>query len=171
MNWMLLAFGVSVLFSLFYWRVIQRAIMLKMRFNLFQIRDDLRRLAIDGKEDKNSFCYKYIEFFICKTIAFGPSLGLASLSWFCWTNRNQPTNENAARFEKEASEHLAQIKNRVMSEVIKMMVVNSPLFDFLASVCATLCWILGKINKAIIYKNAEIYLDDFPKVKGGFQAA
>jgi arginine/lysine/ornithine decarboxylase len=58
-----------------------------------------------------------------------------------------------------------------MSEVIKMMVVNSPLFDFFATACTAVCWILGKINKAIIYNSAEIYMGEFPKVKSSCQAA
>ena len=154
-------FAVCLLCGLFYWYVVQACILQQMRFELFKLRDELRRLALEGKESYSSFAYVYLESFICKCIAFGPYFSLVNLIWF-QIKRPGQTSEESSKFRSEASTALLRLHAQALQQVLKIMILNSPLLVIFAAGLALGCWILGRINRMMIFNIAENLVEEYP---------
>lgn len=74
-----------------YWRcknLYYNSIELEYEYRLFDLRDKLRRSAINGDIDKNSQFFRYLDSSICVTINELPRLNMLSLMMLSWRHRN-----------------------------------------------------------------------------------
>ena len=147
--------------SVFYWQVVRETIIIAIRFRLFARRDLLRRLAIDGKEDRTSFAYCELEEFICKTIAIVPSISLASLIVSMIRNPN-PSSEDVDRFRHEASDELIELLNMTVKDALYTMMLNSPILVTAGGTVVLLLWIGGRFKKMLVYRQVEHFVDELP---------
>jgi len=145
--------------SVFYWHVFRETMLTGIRFRLFARRDNLRRLALDKREDKSSFAYRATEEFMCKVIAIVPSISLASLVVSMIRNPN-PTSDAVDRLRKEASPDLKELMDKTVRDALLIMVLNSPILVGVAIVFGLLLWTVGKINKMFVYRQTEHFIDE-----------
>ena len=156
-------FAVCVIFSVFYWQVFHFVLLKQIRFQLFALRDDARRIAADhGIGESESF--KLIERFICKTIRFSPSISLTSFVMFCAFYRKElaadaATKQELEKFDSEAPQELKSIKESTAKFSLLIMVFNSPWMVFIAMVGALVLLALGKISRIGVYRDAEKFVE------------
>ena len=160
---LMFVFITAILLSLSYWHIVRPVFMHAIRFRLFARRDQLRELAIDGVEDAKSDSYIYLEAFINKTVAFIPSVGLFSFIIYAVLDNRTPSTEYL-RFEEQASADLKEIRNKSIQDALLLMTVNSPVMVMLAAVVGSVLWVCGKINKIMVFTNAENFVDDLRTV-------
>ena len=154
-------FLATILISIFYWNVVRFTLIQALQFRLFSVRDQLRRLAIEGKVDSKEFSYKYLESLMCKTIAIVPSVSLAAFLFYALRNKNK-MSENAVRFEAESPAALTNLKLTTTRYAIFIMMTNSPIL-FIVSACgAFLFWLLGKISQMSIFSSTELFIGEIP---------
>src|SRR5262245_5404496 len=91
--WVSVIFAVCGMLSLFYWFVVRRVLVRVVKFQLFAKRDRLRMMAIEKMENPKSFAYTDLEDYICKVIAYMPSLSLAQFIWFLWRADSGPSED------------------------------------------------------------------------------
>lgn len=157
----ILIFIVCCMVSVFYWHVLQATVLRAIRFKLFARRDRLRRLAIEEEVDYNSFAYRSLEGFICKTVSVVPSISLASLIVFSIRHPNLKSEE-MERFRKEASPELRGILQKTAGDALLIMTFNSPILGVVAGTIVLVLWGIGRINKIFVYTQAEQFVDDLP---------
>lgn len=158
---LILFFITTLLISVFYWRIAHVVLVRHIRYRLFARRDVLRRMAIDGREDKKSFSYQECESFICKTISVLPSISLASFIWFSFRNSNEPCPESE-RLRKEASPELCKLLDKTVKDALIIMFLNSPLLFSFGAVASLLLWLAGRFNGMRVYEHAECFVDELP---------
>ena len=161
MHYLIILFLSCCLVSIFYWHVIQPVLLRVIRFRLFEKRDQLRRLAIESKEDHTSFAYRGVESLICKTLAVIPAVSFISFIWFAVRNVDKK-DENVERLRKEASPLLLEIAEKTVSDALFIMALNSPIMILFAAFIALCLWVVGCINKLAIYQKTEDFIDDLP---------
>lgn len=149
-----------LMLGVFYWYVVQVCILQKMRFELFKLRDELRRMASEGQESPTSFAYVYLESFICKCIAFGPYFSLVNLIWL--QIKKPESSEGSGRFKVEASKPLLNLQAQALRQVLQIMVLNSPVFVIFAAGLGLAAWVLGRINKMMLLNFAENLVEEYP---------
>src|SRR5664279_3739872 len=88
-------FACCVIFSIFYWHVFHFIILKRIRFQLFEMRDEVRRIAAESNlgGDKH---FKQLERFICKTIAYSPRISLSSFVLFSISHQKEMLSDDAA---------------------------------------------------------------------------
>jgi hypothetical protein len=155
---LILFFGGCVLLSVFYWEVFHVVVLRGLRFRLFALRDETRRVAAE-RGLANSYLYKDLEKFICKTICFGPHISLISLIWFLERHHPEPNEEEQKRFEKEAPAEFKSIRDATAKSAITLMMINSPWVILALSIFIPIMWALGKLSKARIYGGTERFVD------------
>lgn len=160
--YLIVAFISCCLASLFYWQVIQPVLVKGVRFRLFARRDELRRLAIEKKEDFTSFTYREAESLICKTLSVIPSVSLVSFVSFIVRNNTSGRKRDTDRFREEASPRLVRMMEKTAADAITIMMLNSPIVVFLAGFVVLIMWVAGKLNRLILYRKAENFIDDIP---------
>lgn len=157
----MVVFIATILGSVFYWHVVRPVFMQAIRFRLFARRDHLRELAIEGHEDAESASYKYLESFINKTIAQMPGVGLASfLVYAAVTAQQRRASPEFLHFEEQASLELKEIRNKSTLDALMLMTVNSPVMVIMAAFVGAILWVAGIVNKIILFKNTESFVED-----------
>jgi hypothetical protein len=173
-HYLIIAFLASCLISLFYWQVVQPVLLRGLRFRLFARRDKLRRLAIENRENSKSFAYREVESIICKTIATIPARSLLSFFWFAIRNDDKK-DENIERLRKEGSSDLLEMVYKTVGDALIIMSLNSPLMIFFGVWIVAILWIVGCVNRLLIYRKTENFIDELPDQlnnrDGTFQAA
>ncbi len=159
---LIVTFFACCIVSSFYWHVVHPVLITSVRFRLFARRDELRRLAIDRKEDYESYSYREVEGFICKTVAVVPSISLLSFVWFMIRNQSCGHEHNADRFRREASRELVRMMHKTAGDGMWIMTSNSPILVIVAGFVALMMWVAGKFNRFILYREAENFIDDLP---------
>jgi hypothetical protein len=156
-------FGCCTLFSILYWRIINVVLLKQIRFNLFALRDEARRIAAENGLG-NDVHFKYVEQLVCKTIRFAPSI---SLSGFLFTTRlnwrafalEEAEKRQIDEFELEADKRFVAIRDATAKFALLTMMFNSPFLVFLTLVIALILVALGKISRLGMYRQAEQYVD------------
>jgi hypothetical protein len=159
LGYMLLIFISTILISLFYWQVIRPVLMQSLRYRLFARRDALRSLALDKIENCTSASYIYLETFICKAIAFMPTVSLVSFIFYFLRDGSKPS-PGVLQFQKEASKHLEEIRDKALQDVLFMMMVNSPILVFFTAFITMLFWLSGKLSKVMLLDRAENFMGE-----------
>ncbi len=157
---LLMIFITCCIVSIFFWRVIHPTLLRLVRFRLFARRDELRRLAIDGKEDHFSFAYREVEGFMCKTIFVVPSISLASFLLFVFRNLKTEPSSEMKRVRQEASERLISLLDESAKDAVVMMTLNSPILMFLGAIVALLLWLCSGFG--LVYRRAEHFVNALP---------
>lgn len=160
-HYLIILFLSCCFISVFYWQVIQPVILRVIRSRLFERRDHLRRLAIEKKEDHTSFAYRGVENLICKTLGVIPAVNLVSFIWFAVHNVGKK-DEDVERLRKEASPILLEIVEKTVSDALFIMALNSPIIILFAAFIASCLWIVGSINRLVIYQKTEDFIDELP---------
>jgi len=133
-----------------------------LRFRLFARRDELRRLATDEEESWSAFAYQHVEDLICKTISVSSVLTFSRFIWHVIRPRSEP-NQEFIRFKKEASPALIDLHEKTIKDAIVVMMLNSPIVVLISAAAGLILWILGKINRMLIYTQAEHFVEGLPK--------
>jgi hypothetical protein len=135
-----------------------------LRFRLFARRDELRRLAAHAKESWSAFSYQHVENLICMTISVSSVLTFSRFIWHVLCHQSKPEpNEEFIRFKKEASPELIDLHSKTINDAIVVMMLNSPIVVLFSSVIGLILWIFGKINRMLIYTQAEHFVEGLPK--------
>jgi hypothetical protein len=119
------AFFACVLCSIFYTQVVRPVLRDGVRFKLFALRDDLRRMAINGEISASSFHYSYLEKMLCRLID--------RCFWYTWGSlfefivrfwEVRPSAESI-RFKQKSPPALKQIFQKAIRVMIDVLNVNS----------------------------------------------
>jgi len=154
-SWLVLAFLICLLGSIFYWQVMHKSLLDGLRFRLFAERDKLRRLVLEGDENRDSFSYGEVEKLMTNAIAAIPSISLFSFCLYLKKLSKEPT-EDGDRFELEASDELKNIVLRIVDISLIVMALNSPIL----LVFLFVLWLVGKAKKSQLRTYAERFLKE-----------
>jgi hypothetical protein len=157
-----LAFGAYVIFSLFYEYAARPMLCDRVRFRIFALRDQLRRLAIDEKISAESFEYIYLERFLCRLIEKCSWLSWSSLIEFIWKNRANARElpPDAVKFEAEANDTLKGIYYTAIMESIGAMLVNSPIWTLFLPILLCFGKLFGWAIKQWVEFKTKIFLEE-----------
>ncbi|HEY5345058.1 MAG TPA: hypothetical protein VIK62_01795 [Verrucomicrobiae bacterium] len=159
------------IFSVFYWQVFHFVILKQARFQLFELRDEARRIAAERDLGSNE-SFKHLERFICKTITYSPSISFTSFILFAVFHRKEMLADTASakeikRFEMEAPREFLSIKESTAKFSLIIMALNSPWMIFFASIFAIALVALGKLSRMGLYRNAEKFVENIESESGG----
>lgn len=117
------------LLLLVFYKLALRPVMLDCyRYQIFEIRDRLRRLAIDGKVNaKKDFAYNYLEKRLCHLASIVPEITPARLTHFA-IHRASKVEEpyEAKRFDEQASPELKKLWAEALRQIAVGIIINSP---------------------------------------------
>lgn len=159
---LVLLFASCILCSVTYWQLVYPVILRRVRFHLFEIRDDLRGLACKGQVTQSAQ-YVELEGFICKTIQFMPGINLGSFVWFAVKTRKERSDYQPI---KDGNEQLSHIRNLTARDALLIMGLNSPWTITLAGTVIVLLSGLGAISRLKIYKDTEDFVESLPLQSG-----
>lgn len=157
MNIIITLFLCCLLFSLTYWLVVQPVLAQKLRFNLFQIRDRVRKLVIDEAVEIDNPAYKYAETYICSLIALAPVTSLMAFLKFAFSSRHLEKRDGEFSFSENDPKRIVDACNEATAQFTGMMILNSPLLTLVLLLIALALWIRGGINRDAIFKKCEWY--------------
>ena len=167
---LILIFAGCVMFSVFYWEVFHAIVIRGMRFRLFALRDETRRVAAEQGLAK-SFVYRQQENFVCKTICIGSHISLISFACFILRHNKKIDDVEYNRFEKEASPEFLTLRDATAKSLIIMMMANSPFLIFIGSILIPVMWALGKLSKKVLYSGAECFVEELETEPSGIMPA
>lgn len=132
-----------------------------IRFSVFRIRDDLRRLAISKEVDPSSFAFCHLETMLNRMIHTCAWYGVSSFIEFRLTHGSAPPHPDIERFDAEAPQSLKALESEALDEMLKIMVVNSPGWLAVASV-AFVCAALKRkaIRSSVTVSNRILWYAD-----------
>jgi hypothetical protein len=157
----MLFFGTAVIASFFYWEIFHRVCVRALRFKLFALRDEARRLACDKKlGDSEEF--KTLEQFICLTIAYIPNISLFSFVLHTSPTLSAADKEEFAKFDREAQPEFLDIRNGACRCAIVMMTLNSPWLFLAGSIPILSLWAIGRISGIMLYRKTESFVEGLP---------
>jgi len=157
---LILLFLLCVVFSLLYWQIFYPVILKHIRFNLFEMRDQVRSLAAEHSW-ANTTSYQEVERFICKTICYVPNINLMSFLYFIALRKKRIGEKNITeQLEREMPPELIAIRDATARNAVVMMLLNSPWEVILSLLPAPIFWALGKLSRVRIYRRAEDFVDN-----------
>ncbi len=168
---LMIVFATCTLFSLLYWQICRFVMLKRVRFQLFEMRDESRRIALErGLGDNEHF--KQVERFICKTIAYSESISFTSFLLFAVFKHKEMMEDTAfvkemARFENEAPRELISIKESTAKLSLIVMAFNSPWMIMFGSAVAIVLVALGKISRLGVYRKAEDFVENIGSQSAG----
>jgi hypothetical protein len=146
-------FGASVLLSIFYWQIFRAVMLRSLRFRLFALRDEARRVASE-KGLGDSLVFHNLERFICGTISFVPHTSLFSFI-SCSLSPDDSEKNQYERFQKEAPQEFIGMRDATAKYAIVTMMLNSPWLMLFSSFAVPILWAAGKISRVRLYRGAE----------------
>jgi len=156
---LVLLFLSCIICSVFYWQIFYPVILKRIRFHLFEMRDEARTIAAErGLAD--DFVFQDIEHFICKTIAIAPSINLMSFIWFATHQVKRLDNKEYDQFSNEAPEEFVKMREATSRDAVFIMMLNSPWEILFVLVPAPVLWAFGKISRLGIYREAEDFVEN-----------
>jgi hypothetical protein len=158
-----LLFAACILCSVTYWQLVYPVILRRVRFHLFEMRDELRGLACNGQVNQSAQ-YVELEAFICKTIQLMPGINLGSFVWFAVKSRKERSECHPITDE---GNEVSQIRNMTARDALLIMGLNSPWTITLAGTAIVLLSGLGAISRLKIYKDTEDFVESFALQSGG----
>jgi hypothetical protein len=163
-------FACCVIFSILYWRIFNLVILKQIRYQLFALRDETRRIAIEkGLSRAESF--RQLERFICKTIAFSPCISLTSFVLFV-TKFNKLISNKDNSLDEETPAEFIQIKDAAAKFSLVIMAFNSPWMLFIVSFLTPVLLAFGKLTRTGLYRRAEQFVEKTtPEPDGCLQPA
>jgi hypothetical protein len=132
----------------------------RARFRIFELRDDLRNLAIDGQISASSFEYRFLEKLLCRLAEKCVWFSWSSFIEFLWRNKDAELSPEAARFETEASEALKEIYFKAVMEMMKVMCTNSPIWTTFFGIASIIDYFSGRAWKKWLDFKAKVFLDE-----------
>jgi len=165
-----LAFSVYFVFSLFYHTALRPMLCDRARFRLFALRDDLRRLAIEGEVEPSSFQYQYLERLLCRLIEKCSWFSWSSFFEFLWRNNQAQPSHDSLRFEAEASDSLKTIHDQTISGMARVMLTNSPIWTLTIALVLAIADAFGWAWKRWVEIKTKIFLEE-PLFDSGLVAA
>jgi len=157
---LILLFGGCIIASIFYWQIFYPLILKRIRFHLFEMRDQARSIAAE-RSMGNDFVFKEIERFVCNTIAIAPRINILSFLWFVSKRRNETDVTDYERFSKEAPEEFIRIREATARDAVAVMMINSPWEIFMVLFPLPLLWAAGKISRLSVYRKVEGFVENF----------
>ena len=155
-----LGFAAYVIFAIFYHYVARPMFCDRARFRIFELRDKLRRFAIDGQVSATSFEYQYLESLLCRLIEKCSSLSCSSLIEFMVRNKNAQLSPDAVRFEAEASEPVKEIYYTAVFQMMQVMFTNSPIWTLVLTIIFGVTGFFGWAVKQWVDIKAKIFLEE-----------
>ena len=156
-----IAFGLSVIFSAFYWGVMRPVLLIRSQYRIYALRDALRSMAIRGEASHRSHAYQYLEDFMNKAICILPTVSVNTLLRFAVAE----PSEGMVRFDEEASEELQHLREAARTESMWIILMNSPWFStmlatgwLLRKVLSSLCRLLP--SRRQLEAGTEIYASE-----------
>ncbi len=153
----LVAFVICVLFSLFYWHVFYAITVRSLRYELFAIRDEVRRLAVERRMVESS-SFRKLESLINDTIRLGPHISLLSFGLFI-AQKPPIDREEINRFNDEAPKEFRKLRDKTAKTLLVTMMLNSPWAVCFGSLLFLVLWARGKISRFLLYRGAETFVE------------
>jgi hypothetical protein len=148
-----------VILSVFYQGIVRKVLCDAGRFALFRLRDELRRLAVEGHADSQSFAYKHLELLLCRMIDTSSWISISSLIELQMLHPQLPMPPDIERFEKEANAELRQIREKALNYAIGIMTANSPGWTLLLVLAALTGTLFGWAGKQWLKFRTAILLE------------
>ncbi|MFP4028633.1 MAG: hypothetical protein ACLFWL_12650 [Candidatus Brocadiia bacterium] len=143
--------------SALYWHVVHPALATRIRFELFRQRDRLRKEAIEGNIDAQSFCYDHLERLFCSGV-YNSGLTVFQLNSEITAARDN-ISETVVRFREEASPKERDLQNRAIILVWLYACLNiSPLWWVIAIMVILKDWIgeqMGRLTESALIRLEE----------------
>jgi hypothetical protein len=157
-------FASCVIFSIFYWHVFHFVLLKRIRFQLFELRDEVRRIAAESNLGGNEH-FRQLERFICKTIAYSPRISLPSFVLFSVFHQKEIVSDDATiqelrKFEVEAPSSFILIRNSTAKFSLIIMALNSPWMVVFSSMFTVALLALGKISRMSLFQAAEKFVEN-----------
>jgi hypothetical protein len=157
-------FACCTIFSVFYWQVFHFIILKRVRFGLFELRDEARRIAAE-RDLGHTESFKHLERFICKTISISPSISMVSFVLFSTIYRREMTAAADAakeikRFQDEAPRELLSIKESTSKYALIIMALNSPWMVCFSSILVIALVALGKLTRVGLYQDTQEFVEN-----------
>jgi hypothetical protein len=155
---LILIFLCCVVFSVFYWHIVHPVILKRIRFHLFEMRDEVRAIAAE-RSLGTSFVYRDLERFICRTIEHVPQISLMSFIWFASRHaKHMDRTEYEDQFSREAPAEFIKIREATARDALVILMLNSPWEVILMSVPAPILWVEGKLSRLSVYRDARDFV-------------
>jgi len=156
----IVAFFAWVLCSVFYSQVVRPVLRDCVRFKLFALRDDLRRMAVMGEIAPSSFNYSYLEGMLCRLIN--------RCFWYTWSSffefilrfRNAQPPVDACRFDEKAPPALKRIFDDTMRIMLRALVVNSPVITVVVFAVVVVAGSFGAAWKRWLKLQAKLFFQE-----------
>jgi len=148
--------------SFFYWEVFHRICVRALRFRLFALRDDLRRMAGEkGLGPTKEF--RGLEHLICVIISHIPNISFLSFLLFKSPPISERDREDLDKFEHDAPSEFLDMRSEACKCAIMIMMLNSPWIVAVSSFAVLPLWALGKISGPKICRKTEVFIGDLPQ--------
>ncbi len=118
--------GWSIL-SIVYWCFLRQVLHDAVLFRIYNIRDNLRSMAINEELDPFSFQYDFLETRLCQTAYTSPEITVWNFFRFCLCHEAEKCSPNLDKFRETASEPLKKMWKDAIENLSIMMMINSPL--------------------------------------------
>ncbi len=126
LSWLVPIMLAWVVLSVMYWRLARRTFHDAILFRIYEKRDRLRSLAIEGEVNADSFEYEFLEKRLCQTAYASPEITVFNFIRFCLSDESKEPSPELDRFCREASPDVQRIWVAAIDDVKLMMLANSP---------------------------------------------
>jgi len=122
------------LLSVLYWTIAHRVLRDSILFRIYEKRDRLRSLAIEGKIDADSFEYNFLEERLCQTAYVMPSMNIYNFARFILSDISKEPLPDLLKFTKVASIESRELWENSIKDVGYMMLLNSPIIAIISGI-------------------------------------
>lgn len=131
---------------IFYWFGIRPVLLNSVRYKIFALRDNLRRLAIDEKINADGFAYAHLEKTLCNLIGMAPVLSIYQFGQFIIWRKEFRTSSREKRFKENAPTELADIQRQAIESLFWVLLINSPLGGIALAMLVSFAWLGAAVN-------------------------
>jgi len=155
---LLAAFIIVVFLNILYWNVVHPVVLRALLFRIFAKRDLLRNMGISGEVEVASAEYKYLQDFVCKTIAWIPRVSLVEFCVFAAQSKNAQ-DVALENFHTSAPASLKELKRQVVLDAFRIMLINSPFVATVGGMFGYLSWMADKFPIGKLFQRTEQFVN------------
>lgn len=157
--------------SVYYQNVIRPGLGDSMRFKVFRLRDDLRRMVIERRLEKSSFEYQYLENIFNAMVNSYGWISLSHLIEFTFEHRRgEKSSPDTVKFDRLAPAELKRMESSAVETMLLVMLVNSPGYAIVFAAYLAIIALKGGLAtyRKIVLDNArQIWHFDMPEQSKG----
>ena len=149
------------LLSAFYSVAVRPILCDRVRFQIFALRDSLRRRAVDGHIAASSFQYVYLEKLLCRAVDKCAWFSWGSFLEFVWRHHDAKPSADALRFDATAEDELKQIHDTTVGAIVLLLPINSPIMTLTICVVVSVAKLFGAAWKQWLEIKTKVFVEEF----------